>query len=448
MIDSRAALAVLLLLLLLLPVPELTAQFAGYGGPAILDRPGTGASRSGGRPVRLRAYVSTLGLYASGLLAPIMEDEGELPKDHTFGYALQAGLMGSHQTSRSVSSVDLSGIYNRFTRRTMFTGPSAFLGTSHTRQMTRRVTLSARASGFTQEIVWPQRLTPLSPDLPPIPADPTQEIFDNRLTGGTVSATIGYQPTARLTMQAQGSAFTFQRRSAALVSFGGGGATGMLDYTLDRNQSIGATYEYNTVFFRRQFGEMQFMTWMGNYGRRLSPRWYLRLSCGVYQMSYDRLQSIEVDPLIAALTGDRTTLIATSGTRYGAAATGLLSAAFRRSSVGIQYFRGAQPTNGVILAAEREGGTVSYSFTGIRNLNVGAVVSHIRLKSRFDRADSFDSSGAGAGLNYRLHGPIFFTANYNYLRFDIRSFSTVSRNRSFAAVGITISPGEVPLSLF
>lgn len=431
----------------ILAVPRVPAQFGGYVGPAILNRPSAGATRSSGRPVRLRGYLTTMGLYTSGLTGAFAGDNGELADDHSYGYSMGGGLLANYEDERSATAVDFSGFYNRFTRRFVYTGPSLFLNARHARQLNRRWSVTARAAGLTQEIVFPQRVTPLAPDLGGLP-DTAQEVFDNRLSTGLVGAGIGYQAGARLMLRASGDVITAQRQSTALVSFFGGSSTGELEYLLSRRQSIGATYNYSSIFFRRSFGELQHMTWLGTYGRRLSPRWNLKLAAGAYRMDYERLQSVAVDPLIVTLTGQRFTLAALSGTRYGGAGSAQLGGTFRLCSVAFQYDRGVTPTNGVILAAERETGGASFTYTGLRNLNVGLSAMRTRFKSRFERGDRSEFWTANGGVNYRLVGPLYLTASYTYVHFTFSSAQSFARDRVFAAFGLTISPGEVPLSLF
>jgi hypothetical protein len=431
----------------LLATPCLPAQFGGYPNPAILNRPSAGANRSAGRPIRLRGYLTSMGLYTSGLTGASVANGGELVDDHSYGYSMGGGLLANYEDERSATSLDFSGFYNRFTRRFVYTGPSLFLNARHARQLGKRWSVMMRGAGLTQEIVFPQRVNPLAPDLGGLP-DTAQEVFDNRLSTGLLGAGIGYQPSARLVLRVSGDVITAQRKSTALVSFFGGSSTGELEYLWSRRQSIGASYNYSNIFFRRSFGELQHMTWLGTYGRRLSPRWNLKLAAGVYRMDYERLQSVAVDPLITALTGQRFTLAALSGTRYGGAGSAQLGGVFRLYSLAFQYDRGVTPTNGVILAAEREAGGASFTYTGLRNLNVGLSAMRTRFKARFERGDRSEFWTGNGGLNYRLFGPLYLTGNYTYIHFTFSSAQRFARDRVFASFGVTLSPGEAPLPLF
>ena len=444
----RHRIAVKIVVLLLLAVSGAESQSTGYGGPAILSRGTPRIGRGTARPIRLRPYASVFGQYINDLTRPATDQAGNFNPVNAVGILGRLGLMGNYASERSLTAVDGIVGYNVFTNNSYYTGANAHLSVSHSRQLSRRVNFYIAAAGVTQDNVIPQRLNPIAGEVETSLTHSASQVFDSRYRSGQAITGFTIQPTRRWSFDLSGGAFTTQYHSNSLVSWRGFNASGEANYYLTPRQTIGAEYSFQEYYYTSRFGEGRSQYLMPTWSRRLDPRWTLRVGAGVYRLDYERLATVKVDPVIAALTGQSTTLVAVSGHVNGVSALVRLLGSFTNSTAEFTYRRGTDPGNGVILNAESQHFSAGYSYTGVRDWNFGGRLWFGRWSEHFNNQNKYAWGSVGGGVSRRIASFVHFNSEIVFIRSLLTSANRKSLNRYYLLAGFSFSPGEIPLSLF
>jgi len=419
----------------------------GLGGPSILSRGGTPVGRSGGRPIRFRGFLSAAAFYSDGLTPPATDVRGNDIKQESYGYNFGYGVYGTRPGRRSEISLSYTGSYHVSTVNSRYSGLNQSLSLNYGHQVSRRVQFFAGTRGSAQNTSLANFSTPLVTDIAP-EQSPTQfELFDNQYYTLSGIAGLAYQKSARWTFTFAGGAATTQRHSTALASGTGYFSNADATYALSRRTRVGATFGYNKILYRRSFGESDVMSLGGHWSRVLSPRWNAALGAGIYRSESTRLRRVAVDPLVAALLGQRTTLEVFHGINLGLQASAMLQGHYNRSSISFVLARGVGAGNSLLLTAQRDIASTSYSYAATRNLSFTASASYAKARAlliSYQDLGSYETYGGGVGMSYRLFGPVHFTSSGHVRHYNQRGTSIV-RDRYYVRIGLTFSPGELPL---
>ena len=437
-----------LVALLVLVVPEAAGQGRGYGRPAILSRGTPRIGRGSGRPIRVRPYASVYGQFINDITRPATDEAGNFRPVDAAGILGRVGLMGSYSTERSASAVDGVVGYNHFTNNSYYTGLNVHLAASHSRQLTPRVAFYAGAAGISQDNVIPLRLNPVAGEVETNLTQSASQVFDARYRSGHALMGFTFQPTRRWVFAVSGGAYSTQYHSGSLASWRGFNAAGEANYYVTPRQAVGIDYSFQEYYYKGSFGEGRSQSFMPVWARKLSPKWDVRVGAGVYRLDYQRLETVKVDPIIAILTGQSSTLVATSGTVYGLAALARLAGTFSNSTAEFTYRRGTDPGNGVILNAESQSVTAGYTYTGLQDWNFGARLWVGRWKEPFNNKNSYAWGSFGVGAGRRISSFLHFNCEVVYVRSILTSANRTSLNRYYLLAGFSFSPGEIPLALF
>jgi hypothetical protein len=403
-------------------------------------------AQEGSAPATFRASLGLGAAYNSGLTAVATDDQGNTLDQDTFGGSVTWSLSGSKHDRRNGFFGSYSGSYDGYGAYGYYSGLSQHLNLTFRRQMSRRwgLFLAQAASNSNTIFNSTTRLgtDEFTADLP----SPAQEILDVRSYYFSSAAGLNYQRTARLSFSLSGGTLITRRHSRALASSDGYLGTANISYRLSRRQEIGISYIYATFFLTRQFGETSVQSANLTFGRVLSPHWFINVGAGPNYVEYSRLSRVIVDPVIARLTGQSSTIAAVDGRRRGFNALGGISGRYRNTRVQFGYLRAITPGNGLYFTSEQESvsaglgySTRRFSFTGSASWN--------RLKAITQDLGNAQGYGGGLGASYRLARKVHFVSSANYLFWNIEP-STFRRERFYARVGVTLSSGDLPLALW
>jgi hypothetical protein len=181
--------------------------------------------------------------------------------------------------------------------------------------------------------------------------------------------------------------------------------------------------------------------------RDFGRRWSTSLGAGVFTAEIQGLQSVSFDPVIAALLG------VPSGTQafyrksiYPSGEVRVVRR-FKTAQASLVYQLGVTPGNGVYLTSRQETGSLSISYTGVRKwaFSVGGIYG--KLITIGQGIAPYTQRSGSVGTTYELVKSLHATA-----RFDLRDQTVdihgYERTGYRAAVGLSFSPGAVPLSLW
>jgi hypothetical protein len=190
----------------------------------------------------------------------------------------------------------------------------------------------------------------------------TADFFDSPTIFLQTSGRLIYQKSARLSFSFGGGGPLVRRRSRALYGATGYSASADMTYRLTRFVSAGADYAFYHYDFLQVFGSSHVHTVAGNLAVRLSKDWKMGFRAGAFRAETQQVQTVPIDPVIAAITGQSAAVVASYSVVYSPMFNVRLSHSFRHCGCVVSYSRGATPGNGVFLAASADSAAFDCSY--------------------------------------------------------------------------------------
>ncbi len=428
-------------------VALLYGQGGDAPGPTILSRGPGVLMQGGGELLRLRPYVALTGVYETGLAAPSVDASGKIPSIDDFGGRAEFGVSGYHNWRRTVLGLDYRGNVQHYRRQSYYdtTNHTLILGVTH--NLSRQLAFTLREAAGTQSrdygtfngyAFFDSRYANV----------PANELFNGRTNYSSTMGDLTYAPGRRLSFNLGGSGMVVRRRSKLLIGMTGAVARGDVQYRLSRRVSIGADYGYMRYDFTRSFGGTDIHTVSADLAMQLGRSWNFAVRAGAGRVETLGLRTVAVDPVIAAITGRYSDYVVMYRKNYLPAFSAKLSRAFRRSTVSLDAETGTTPGNGVYLTSRASNAGVSFSHTASRRWNVGASAAYSRYVSLMQTMGNYRSYSAGGGVTFQVSQAFHIVARYDARRFEISQSAFGRRISHYASLGIAISPGDLPLSLW
>ncbi len=424
-----------------------SSDSGGYTGPAVLSRAGRPIGRYLGAPLSFRFFATTAGHYSTDL-TPVNLANGQVGRTDAYGGSVGAGIYGVRQGAHDSLGVDLHGNYNVYAgaNHGQYDGANVRVGVNYARQTSARTAfeLSASSGTYTNFSGLHQIVTT---DPFPNLTDPTAETFNNRNSYYTGRAGFSYSASRRWSVAFSGGGSYYNRQSSALLDSKGLVASSSLMYSVSQRTGVGVSYGFARFTVSRDAGTTRSHSVALVLNRQIGPGWSASLSAGVYRADSNRLVAVALDPVLEALLGPQRVLEPTSQVNWGPAISASLNHVMRRSSASIYYSHGVSQGNSFIAIAASDSLGAHYSYTATSRLNVGLNARYLRHSGITQQGIRYESYGGGLGLNYRLISFIHFSAGVDYYR-GAAGATNFSRDRVNVSVGLSFSPGELPLSLF
>lgn len=425
---------------------QLPQQTAEYGGPSVLSR-GEAPSRYGrSGDIAFRPYLGVTGIYDSGLFGVTVAPDGKLPNTDAVGVEVMAGLYGYHNWRRTTVGLDYRGNFRHYNRNTYYDGSDQFLTLGIGHQLSKRVAFNFREAAGTYSrnyflLSGSGFFDPLSMDIP------AAEIFDNRVYFLDTAADLTYRKSARLSFNAGGDGFLIRRRSSSLFGVSGAAARGDVAYRLGRHSTVGVAYRFNHFGFVRAFGASDIHTADLLYAVRLSRDWELSLQAGGSRIESLFLSRVQIDPAVAAITGQTVGLEASYKVRYAPDLMGRLSRTFRHASLQFAYKRTTSAGNGIFVTATQESATASYSYSGVRRWSLGVNTGYERMKALAQTMGQYHGYVVGAGITRQIGKGFSFLVRADERWYET-GYKNFNRHALRASVGFVWSPQDIPLALW
>lgn len=432
------------------PAQSQAQQFDGFQGPSILSRGSRPIGKSGGRPIRFRGFAGVGTGYYGGLVRAGTDSSGRLTDEEGISGVASWGVYGNKAGKRSSGSASYNGSAQIFGRRRYFSGINQSLGLTYSTMLNRRWSAFAGANAGEQNLILGVNSSAFVQEYFDRPVTATNEVFDSRFYSLSGGAGLSYQKSARMTFSFSGAGQTVKRRAAGFVGQEGYTAQAEMSYAFSRRTKFGVAYSFGDVFFRKAYGESFIHSAIASWGRQLDPHWSLTVGGGAYAVKSDRIQVIQVDPLVAALTGQTAAPQAFHNTTSGLAASAGLNGSYRKQALGVGYNRGASPGNGLYLTSAQESVNAHYSYTGLRRANVGVQANYSKMRPLLQTVQNlglWESYGVGAGFGYRITNYLHFSVGGQ--TYQARAQGTqLNQLRYGVNAGIYFSPGDIPLILW
>jgi hypothetical protein len=426
------------------------AQIGNYLGPGMLTR-GTGdiGTRSG-EQVDIRFFANLSGVYDNSIRPLAVDKSGNLVKTQAFyGTEATLGALGVHQFKKSSLALDYRGTYRHYPSNPNYDGSDQSLALGYTWQASRRWSIDTRTSAGTYSIGTGSVVAATGARTLDVTSaiTPTTLLFDNRTDFLQTSFYATYIQSARTSYTVGGTGYKVMRRSAGLSNVNGYDLIGSYNYRATKKTTLGVTYGYTHYDFPNFFGEADIHRINGTYAVGLGQRWTLAASGGIYYTMSIGIQSIAVDPAIAALLGTSTLQQAVYRQNILPSGSVTLNGHFQRSGVFATYSRTVTPGNGLYQASRSEGMSGGWSYTTPRHFNFGIDMSRYTLSGLNQSISGYSQFSVGGGMTYHITRVINLTARYDSRKQALGS-SNFNNFGSRVSFGLAFSPGSIPLSLW
>jgi hypothetical protein len=417
-----------------------------YGGPAILSRGGTASLRTPSENIKIRPYASITGSYDSGITPVILNSSGAILNEGSWGLDAEVGLNGYHRWKSATLGLDYKGVYRDYTANHYLNGTDQTLNLIYQKQATRHLAFTLRESaGILNRSLF--YYGPYNFVDPAFAQAPTQDVFDGRTIYLNTMADVTYRKSARLSFNFGGDGFLTRRRSSALYGVAGARARGDVAYRTSKNATTGVAYDFTHFDYTKGFGGSDIHTLTITQAFRFGRHWELGLKAGGSRVETLGLTQVAIDPVIAAIIGRSEGIQVIYRVNWVPSAHVLLTRSLHHGSIDFVYDRGVTPGNGLFLTSRTESAVGSFSYTGVRKLNVGFSAGHTSFGTLTVGLGNYSSYTAGAGYTYKITGPLSFTGRYDYRHYDVAQ-TIFKRDTYRVSLGFAFSPRDVPLTLW
>jgi hypothetical protein len=364
--------------------------------------------------------------------------------DRTFGN-VGWNVSASLPKGKSITQFAYSGNYNRgfgASRQNNLINQAISIG--HARQVSNRTSFTAAAAaGSFVRVLGDQSIA--STDIASSPI--TQPILDTRTYYANAAAGFTHRLNERWAASINGEGFYLSRPSARLFDPQGVGANGRLQYRLSERTTIYTGYGFNQIFYRRQIGDATFHNVFTGFGTRFNQRWQAGLQIGYGFADSTFVQSIAIDPELAEILGQSTTLAIVS--RPSRFVTGQAELSYNRDrwSAAAMAMRGINPGNGAVAISRMDNAGLNFNYRGSEKISFNANSMVSQLSSVSGLPGGFRTYNAGAGVSMAISGRLSSFARYDRLWIDSRT-TQFTRNSYIAQVGFGFNVANRPLRIF
>ena len=149
-------------------------------------------------------------------------------------------------------------------------------------------------------------ISTISPAVPFDPSQtyaPTTDFFNNRTIAGSSQLGLVIQRSARLSLSFSGGVFDTNRGALGLYGVVGETAMGDVQYRVTRRATIGANYNYSHYGFSHLISNSDLQGAAATFAYQLSRWWEFSGYVGFDRVETKFVQSVPVDPAVAAIIG-------------------------------------------------------------------------------------------------------------------------------------------------
>lgn len=422
----------------------MTAQLSNYLGPGVLSRGAGDIGTRAGQDVSLRFFVNAEGIYDNGLQPYAVDNTGHLATVNAlWGTEVSLGAYGVHNFRHARLGLDYTGSYRHYTEKTFYDGTDHSLALGYSYQKSRRLVFDLRqTAGMVSQNTSFASTFAVVPDSV---LTPSSLLFDNRVHYLQSTMDVNYIHSLRTIFTFGGAGFGVWRKAKGLVGVQGYDLHGTVQRRLSQRTTIGVNYGHSHFDYPKAFGEADINSLAGFFSSQLGPSWTVTVQGGAYQAEVQGLQRVSVDPTIAALLG----VTSTVETFYRKSSFPLwaasLSRRFQRASLSFGYQNGPTAGNGVYLTSRQETASANFSYSATRKWSLAVNGGYGRTDGIGQNLKPFAQFSGGAGMTYALTSAIHVVAHYDARQQEI--IDGPYRGTSYrASVGISFSPGDIPLS--
>ena len=277
---------------------------------------------------------------------------------------------------------------------------------------------------------------------------PTNDFFDNRTISLSSQGSLSMQRSTRLSFSVGGDGFLTRRRSTALYGVTGVGAHGDIQYRASRRSTVGVMYSYMHYSFTGISGGTDSHTVGATYSLVLSRSMQLSATGGISKYENVFVQIVPIDPAIAAVIG------ISSAQRVSYQSNIIPNLAFRlskvvpRGTVFLSASHWLNPGNGLFLTSTSTNVGGGYSYTGLRRWSISAGANYNKSNSVGNVIGSYGSYSANLSASRQVAPMTHGVLSFNARKYDSGDFKNYNKWSYSVNLGLSFSPGDIPVRLW
>jgi len=424
--------------------------FGQYAGPAILSR-GDAPAAMEAPQIKFQPFLSVTASYTSGLAGIAVNSQGNLPSVSAYGVTFSGGISGSHSWRHTHLGLDYHASYTDYSGsgNSAYNSLSQSLAFGLAHQFTRHIKFSLREAvgmfSFNNPNVGLTQTVPFDASQSGIP---TSDFYYTRTIYSTTQADLVIQKSTRLSFDLGGGLFINRYASSALYGVTGEDAMGDFQYRLSRRATIGANYSFTHYSFTGILSNSDIHGASLTYGLRISRTVEFSGYGGFMRAETKFIQSVPVDPNVAALLGITSTTTLVHHINWMPNFAGRLSKTFAR---GVLYVSGGEtivPGNGLFLTSRAASVNGGYGYTGLRRWSLGVGCTYTTALSIGNVNGSYGNISGSFSMSRSLGHSLSFVASYAANQYRSPDFTHYNRLIYTGSVGIGWSPGDIPLRIW
>jgi hypothetical protein len=417
-----------------------------YTGPAVLSRSYSISQPLIPQQLKWRESVGVSSIYDTGIARQVNADGSLGPPSTLIGTQFSWGLAGRHYFRRDQVSVNYSGNLSQYSGLGAYNGLNQSLAVSYEHVLSRHLTLNLSGTGsmfslnsiLENQSAGPETIANIN-----LSTSPDIQIYD---TGGkqfSSQANLTWQKTSRLSFSMGVTYFAIDYNStpgnnaSPLLGVTGQQARGDVSYRLTRKMTVGSYYSFSHYLYPNGFGNSDTNTFGAIYSYAFNRTTQLRFRGGLSEVESVGLETVPINPVIAALLGVNAGVI----DAYTTYRTTDLSAQFVKdfhhgATASLAYARGISPGNGVFQTSQQESmsGTLSERLFRTYSLQVvlgrdsleSVVLTLAKYQSEYGRISLSRTYRRGIGLNFSVEYRYFDVAELGLVRNQLRISSGVT----------------------
>jgi hypothetical protein len=399
--------------------------------------------------IDFRPYLTINGSYDAGLNGVSVDSNGALVNDRSYGVSVGFGISGFHSWKHTRVGLDYSGGFSHYSKSFYdgFSGQSLNLSISHQLSRHTSVTFSNSAGLYGSNRTAPSLPQTVEFD-PTTTYVPTNEFFDNRTINLSSQASLTMQRSTRLSLSIGGDGFLTRRRSTALYGVTGIGAHGDIQYRITRRSTIGAMYQYMHYGFTRIFSSTDAHAIAASYSLAISRSTQLSAYGGVSRYETIFVQSVAIDPAIAALIGISSAERVSYQKNFSPNIALRFAKTVPRGTVFVSASHMLMPGNGLFLTSTSTNVGLGYNYVGLRRWSISAGGNYNRSHSVGNVIGEYGDYAVNLSVSRQVAPSTHGVFSFNARRYDSGDFKNYNKWAYGLRLGLSFSPGDIPLRLW
>lgn len=392
-------------------------------------------------------WVGFVGL--NGTYAPLrasVTPSGNFEDTNTdlFG-GLSWGVNGSKALKNAAFSAGYFGSYQKAFSGLRTDSVNQALSLNYRRQLSYRTSYSLFGNGaaFNRaagDVISTRAFTEFNPTDIPV------AFIDTKTYTVNVGAGIEHRLSERWAVSVSGGGFLTSRPGRQFIDPQGYTATVRGGYYGSARTLYFVNYGFTNAYYRRGVGDLFAHNFSVGATHVFNERLQGSLSVGSSLVKASFAQTLQIDPTLAAIIGQATSVVVAERTNTGIIGSAGLTYTRQVHRFSLRAARDINPGNGILAALRSDLVTGTYTYDGFRRISFSANGQYSRLSSLSALEGRYNTASGGFGFSTQLIGNLGAYGRYD--RLFVNSLGTAfQRNTYTASAGIVYStrPRAIPL---